>query len=76
MGRMFCTCGIGSIFCPPLAIGSVFFGCTGTGSGLGAVGSFVAAHIKNGIEYITNLEFNNQTVVTEEEIIKEIENDY
>lgn len=67
---------IGSIFCPPLAIGSLIFWWTGVGSWFGAAGSSVAAGIKNNIEYNTNLEFNNQKVVTEEEIIKEIENDY
>ena len=76
MGRMFCTCGIGSIFCPPLGIGVILFWCTLVGSLFGGVDSFIAAVIKDGIEYNTNLEFNNQTVVTEEEIIKEIENDY
>ena len=70
------ACGIGSIFCPPLIAGAILFWGTGVGSWFGVAGSSVAAGIKNSIEYNTNLEFNNQTVLTEEEIIKEIENDY
>ena len=70
------ACGIGSIFCPPLAVGSIIFLCTGVGSWFGGFGSSLAEGIKDSIEYNANLEFNNQTVVTEEEIIKEIENDY
>lgn len=70
------SCGIGSIFFPPLAIGSVIFWCTGVGSWFGAAGSSIAAGIKNNIEENNNSEFNRQNVVTEEEIIKEIENDF
>lgn len=70
------ACGIGSIFCPPLVVGFIIFWCTGAGSFFGGLGSSLAGEIKDSIEHKSNLEFNNQTVVTEEEIIKEIENDF
>ena len=70
------ACRIGSIFCPPLVVGSIIFWGTGVGSWFGNFGSYLAEVFKDSIEYNANLEFNNQTVVTEEEIIKEIENDY
>ena len=35
------ACGIGSIFCPPLAIGSILFWGTGVGSWFGIAGSWV-----------------------------------
>ena len=70
------SCGIGSTFCPPLTVGFIIFWFTAAGSWFGAFGSALAEGIKDSIEYNANLEFNNQTVVTEEEIIKEIENDY
>ena len=66
---------IGSIFFPPL-------GFCGLACLLGALEAFpislgtaAVIGIKEGLEYIKNREFNNQKIVIEEDIIKEILND-
>ena len=49
-------------FCPPVAFGALAVGLISEGIFLG---SFSAIGIKNGIEYLSNKEFNEQTVINE-----------
>ncbi len=58
-------------FCPPAALGAfvVAFASFGIGGG-----SLIAAGIKDGIEYLSNKEFNEQTVINE--LLIENENNF
>jgi len=49
-------------FCPPAALGALVVECIASGIFLG---SLAAKKIKDGIEYLSNKEFNEQTVINE-----------
>jgi hypothetical protein len=65
----FVTLGLASI-CPPVTFGAAFFGFTSLGI---SAGSALALGIKDATEYLSNKEFNEQTVINEI-LIEEEEN--